>query len=107
MSAIVDENNSSIDPAAEVKKLQDLVKKLEQQNRVLRNKQNRNHNSEKDQDGNVLKSDNFDTSRIPLQSQKINGDQNNMKDRSANVTLDDFELLDIDNLGLEEEEDNW
>ena len=106
MSAIVDENNSSIDPAAEVKKLQDLVKKLEQQNRVLRNKQN--VNSDKDQDGNILntKSENYDNSRITLHSQNINGDQNN-KDNSANVTLDDFDLLDVTNLGLEEEEDNW
>ena len=41
MDTVVDDIDNGIDPEAEVRKLQDLVKKLERQNQILRSKQNR------------------------------------------------------------------
>ena len=41
MDTVVDAIDNGVDPEAEVRKLQDLVKKLERQNQILRSKQNR------------------------------------------------------------------
>lgn len=105
MSAIIEENKTQLDPGDEVRRLQDLVQKLEHQNQMLRTKQNQtssipqretNDNvitfrTEKDYDDNVIG------------PPRTNLDQDNMK--ISNSTLDDLDIIDLGNIS--EDEESW
>ncbi len=99
----MDDTNNTIDPEAEVKKLQDLVKKLEQQNQVLRSKQN-------SRDNNSListKCDDINTNFTTKHNRTEKSDtDNNLKTRVGHITLEDIALLDVDG-DVQEEDDNW
>lgn len=97
----MDATDTIIDPQAEVKKLQDLVKKLEKQNEFLRGRQKiqletlqngetepgkltANHNN------------NLPSSNDKTWSKNIGGD-----------SLEDIDVLDVDGLSLRDDEDSW
>ena len=97
MSVITDNSNNIIDPEAEVRKLQDLVKKLELQNQLLRNKQNER---EKD-DVFSTKTETLDTNLIPKYIPKNdNVNNHNHKD----VSFEDVELVEVEDLCKEDDE---
>ena len=108
MSAVVDDLESGIDPEGEVKKLQDLVKKLERQNQILRSKQN-----QRDDESNVIisaQTDNVDKDfdeKLPKTSWNTPTDSEILKDGVKNLSLDDIELLDVENALSDDEEDSW
>lgn len=98
----MDSSNNLIDPEDEVKKLQELVKKLEKQNELLRTKQKLSLDSFPNANGDVEKSslthNNNQSAQSPAESKK---------DRSSVGDLDDVDVLDVDNLSLKDEEDSW
>lgn len=98
MSALVDELDLGIDPQSEVKKLQDLVKKLELQNQVLRSKQKNDISTPiRKQDLNV----NTDNNHRLSPSSRI------FDSNRASTSLDEVELLDLESSISEEEEESW
>ncbi|XP_048779161.2 SLAIN motif-containing protein 2-like isoform X1 [Ostrea edulis] len=97
----MDPSDTIIDPEAEVKKLQDLVKKLEKQNEFLRGRQK--IQLETLQNGET-------------ESGKLTTNHNNnlpdSKDKSwskstGGTSLEEIELLDVEGLSLREDEDSW
>ena len=102
MSTIRDDTNQAVDPEAEVKKLQDLVKKLEQQNQILRNKnQNR---VEINKTGYTEKiTENGD---VRLKT-KLKGANDNEKDSVQDYSFEEVALVDVDHGMFEDEDDNW
>ena len=100
MSVITDDSNNIIDPEAEVRKLQDLVKKLEQQNQLLRNKQN-----EREKDDVFSRTETLDTDFITTPPSKNGPDPAVLKESLKNLTLDDVALVEVD--GETQEEDSW
>ncbi|KAK3100054.1 hypothetical protein FSP39_013965 [Pinctada imbricata] len=97
----MDPSDTIIDPQAEVKKLQDLVKKLEKQNEVLRGRQKLQletlQNGEVEQGKlSTIRNNNISTSDI---NEKI-------KKKSIS-SLDDIDILDVENLSVKEDEDSW
>ena len=107
METVVDENSPQIDPESEVRKLQDLVKQLEQQNHVLR-KQNDNV---RDTDSYGLKENMDNISKLLIKSEpeaivKPKA-YNSIPDNPGNLnkSLNDVEIIDIGD--LKEEEDSW
>ena len=100
MSALIDDSNNLIDPEAEVRKLQDLVKKLERQNQILQNKQN-----DKAQEDVYSKSENKECTKTPASTVNVDSKQS-LKESLQGLSLDDVELLDMDET-RSETEDEW
>ena len=96
----MEDNNTGIDPEAEVKKLQDLVKKLEQQNQILRNKQN------EVKTGSVISKEKIAENGDVRIKTTFKNTQGNDNDYVNNISLDEVALVDVDNVTCEEE-DNW
>lgn len=92
----MDSAETLIDPHSEVKKLQELVKKLEKQNELLRTKQKLPlQNGEVDK---VLSNhnNNFTTTNSENANKEENG-----------VPLEESDLIDISAVSLADEEDSW
>ena len=111
MSTLIEDScANNIDPEAEVKKLKDLVKKLEVQNQQLRNKQN-----DREKQPNVNLSVARSTPKSDLKnpsSPGVNvtdlGLENHLTGGVQDVSsLDDVELLDVTCSVSDEEEDSW
>ncbi|KAJ8297406.1 hypothetical protein KUTeg_023937 [Tegillarca granosa] len=98
---IMDESDITVDPQAEVRKLQDLVKKLERQNEVLRGKQKLQ--LEALQNGEIEKK--LGTNHNNNISEGLNHCR--LKDETSEITLDDVNVLDVDQLSVRDEEDSW
>ena len=103
---MIEESNILIEPEEEVRKLQELVKKLERQNQILRSKQDQN---KPEIESNVIsvKSDS-DEQLTKRWLTKTDTFSSNINDNSNDTSLDDVELLDL-NTGRqqEKEEDCW
>ncbi|XP_067663407.1 SLAIN motif-containing protein 2-like isoform X1 [Haliotis asinina] len=98
----MDSTDTMIDPQAEVKKLQDLVKKLELQNEVLRNKQ-------KLPLDNSLQNGDVPTDKVSIHNNNISHndlERTQRKCRSSSGESED-DIIDVDILSLREEEDTW
>lgn len=104
MTSILDIGEGGIDPHAEVKKLQDLVKKLETQNEVLRQKQKlatSENDSNIEAEPGALK---------PALNNSVfyNTRKHSEKRDIANISssLENVELIDV-NSSVCDEEDSW
>lgn len=97
------ENKKTIvDPHDEVRKLQDLVRKLEQQNQQLRNKQNQNKLQRNSQESTPASALQLVSAENQCQKEDLNGiTQNN-----AESFLNEVDLIDIEQLELSDE-DSW
>ena len=106
MTTMIEESNILIEPEEEVRKLQELVKKLERQNQILRSKQDQN---KPDVESNIIsvKSDSDEQLKKRWLT-KTDTFSSNINDNSNDTSLDDVELLDL-NTGRqqEQEEDCW
>ena len=102
MSTITDPTNA-VDPEAEVKKLQDLVKKLEQQNQILRNRNQLDTNKT----GSVISTDKITENGGVKLKTKLKGANDNEKESSKDVSLEGVSLVDVDHGMYEDEDDNW
>ena len=98
MSALTEETNILIDPETEVKKLQDLVKKLELQNELLRSTQNNHIDLPKDREN---------LENIPTYGREKTADTDKIKPSNKDVSLEEVDLLELDRGVSSEEEDSW
>lgn len=101
----MDTSDSLIDPEAEVRKLQDLVKKLEHQNELLRSKQKLQldplQNGDTDRSDRLIKNVNNN-----LPDARVEGKNNGQRIPST-CSQDEHEIIDLDSLSLKDEEDSW
>ncbi|XP_033742447.1 SLAIN motif-containing protein 2-like isoform X1 [Pecten maximus] len=98
----MDSTDSMIDPQAEVQKLQDLVKKLEKQNEVLRGRQKLQLES--------LQNGEIEPVKIlPNHNNNISDKFNNDKARTKSDSSDIFEdeVIDLEKLSFKDDEDSW
>ncbi|XP_062594704.1 SLAIN motif-containing protein 2-like isoform X3 [Saccostrea cucullata] len=97
----MDATDTIIDPHAEVKKLQDLVKKLEKQNEFLRGRQKIQLESLQNGETEPGKLTTNHNNNLP---------DNNDKTWSKNTgggSLEDIDVLDVDGLSIRDDEDSW
>ncbi|WAQ98184.1 SLAI2-like protein [Mya arenaria] len=105
MTSIMEIGEGGIDPQTEVRKLQDLVKKLETQNEVLRSKQKL---STSDNDSNIIETGNEVLKPAVNNSVFYNNRKHSEKRDIAKKTesLESVELIDV-NSPSHEDDDNW
>ncbi|XP_074649937.1 SLAIN motif-containing protein 2-like isoform X3 [Tubulanus polymorphus] len=118
----MDGYDATLDPESEVKKLQELVKKLERQNEILRNKQTDNNvnnttTRQQQQDLSILSDfENQNTSLDIIDKQIIkpkytlNNDCKNVKQDTTtdSTSLESVDLIDVDcSFQNEDDEENW
>ncbi|XP_064607702.1 SLAIN motif-containing protein 2-like isoform X1 [Liolophura sinensis] len=101
----MDTSDSLIDPEAEVRKLQDLVKKLEHQNELLRSKQKLQldplQNGDTDRSDRLIKNVNNN-----LPDARVEGKNRGQRIPST-CSQDEHDIIDLDSLSLKDEEDSW
>ncbi|XP_069129680.1 SLAIN motif-containing protein 2-like isoform X2 [Argopecten irradians] len=99
----MDSTDAIIDPQAEVQKLQDLVKKLEKQNEVLRGRQKLQLESY--QNGEIEQVKLLPNHNNNSLSDKYNVDKSRKKSDSSDTFED--EVIDLEKLSLKDDEDSW
>lgn len=107
MTSILDIGEGGVDPHAEVKKLQDLVKKLELQNEVLRQKQKipSDNDSNIESESGVLKPALNNSVFYNTRKHSEKRDIANLPSNISN-SLETVELIDVDT-SIGDEEDSW
>ena len=102
MNTIKDDTNTIVDPESEVKKLQDLVKKLEQQNQLLRNKQNDTKKT-----GCVISTQKITENGDVRLKSKFKRATDNERDSMKDCSLEEVALVDVDHGMFDDDDDNW
>ncbi|XP_076467823.1 SLAIN motif-containing protein 2-like [Babylonia areolata] len=99
----MESSDNSIDPENEVKKLQELVKKLERQNELLRSKQ------KVGSDGSLTNGavEKTAATHTPGNQVPTHHSRDSLKHKVAEGGLEDVDVLDVDNLSLKDEDDSW
>lgn len=94
----MDNKNIVVDPHEEVRKLQDLVRKLELQNQQLRSKQNLVTRQRNAKEANPVSSMSVSDSKV--------GAEKGCLTNSINCSMEDDDLIDVSLLDLSNE-DSW
>ncbi|XP_060570949.1 SLAIN motif-containing protein 2-like isoform X2 [Ruditapes philippinarum] len=106
MTTIIDINEGGIDPQVEVQKLQDLVKKLETQNEVLRRKQKLSTSN----DSNIIENNDNDVLKPALNNSVFYKSRKHSEKRDISLigseNLEGVELIDV-SASIPEDEDSW
>lgn len=102
----MDMNEGGIDPEVEVRKLQDLVKKLETQNEVLRRKQKLSTSN----DSNIIENSDTEVLKPALNNSVFYNTRKHSEKRDISLkgseNLESVELIDVD-ATIPEDEDSW
>ncbi|XP_061189381.1 SLAIN motif-containing protein 2-like isoform X3 [Saccostrea echinata] len=97
----MDATDNIIDPHAEVRKLQDLVKKLEKQNEFLRGRQKIQLESLQNGETEPGKLTTNHNNNLPDSNDKT------WSKNTGGGSLDDIDVLDVDGLSIRDDEDSW